>query len=389
MPITYALAIGSSAARTMRRVIIRSRIVAASLAVPALASLLLAPRSPMPAPSFVHLRLHSEYSVVDGTLRIDEAVAAAAADGMPALAITDLSNAFGLIKFYRAARAAGIKPIAGCDVWITHDNERDLPHRAILLAADRGGYLRLCDWMSRAFRTNQHRGRAELRREWFDEGTDGLIALSGGRHGDVGGALLQGNARSAERAASAWAARFPHRYYLEVQRAGFPDDDALVAATVGIASELALPVVATHPVQFASRDDFRPHEARVCIAEGHILADTRRPRRFTTEQYFTTQAEMAEKFADLPQALANTVAIAQRCNLAIPLGKNSPSGLSDARRASRSTSTCATRPRRGSSVGWRRSFRTRSCATGSAPSTSRASTSRPRPSRRWDSRATS
>ena len=158
--------------------------------------------------------------------------------------------------------------------------------------------------------------------EWFDEGTDGLIALSGGRHGDVGVALLQGNAKAAERAASAWAARFPNRYYLEVQRAGFADDDALVAATVGIASELALPVVATHPVQFASRDDFRPHEARVCIAEGHVLADTRRPRRFTTEQYFTTQAEMAEKFADLPQALANTVAIAQRCNLAIQLGKN-------------------------------------------------------------------
>jgi len=276
----------------------------------------------MPVPSFVHLRLHSEYSVVDGTLRIDEAVAAAAADGMPALAITDLSNAFGLIKFYRTARAAGIKPIAGCDVWITHDNERDLPYRAILLAAERSGYLRMCDWLSRAFRTNQHRGRAELRREWFDEGTDGLIALSGGRHGDVGGALLQGNAKAAERAASAWAARFPNRYYLEVQRAGFPDDDALVQATVAIASELALPVVATHPVQFATRDDFRPHEARVCIADGHILADTRRPRRFTTDQYFKTQAEMAEKFADLPQALANTVAIAQRCNLSIALGKN-------------------------------------------------------------------
>jgi DNA polymerase-3 subunit alpha len=276
----------------------------------------------MPAPSFVHLRLHSEYSVLDSTLRIDDAVAAAAADGMPALAITDLSNAFGLIKFYRAARAAGIKPIAGCDVWITNDNERDLPYRAILLAANRDGYLRLCEWLSRAFRTNQHRGRAELRRDWLDEGTGGLIALSGGRHGDVGVALLQGNAKAAERAASAWSARFPNRYYLEVQRAGQPDDDALVAATVGIASELALPVVATHPVQFASSDDFRAHEARVCIAEGHVLADTRRPRRFTTDQYFKTQAEMAEKFADLPQALANSVAIAQRCNLTVPLGKN-------------------------------------------------------------------
>ncbi|MCC6193557.1 MAG: DNA polymerase III subunit alpha [Burkholderiales bacterium] len=276
----------------------------------------------MPAPSFVHLRLHSEFSVVDGTIRIDEAVAAAAADGMPALALTDLANAFGLIKFYRAARTAGVKPIAGCDVWITHDNERDAPFRAILLAADRGGYLRLCQWLSRAYRGNQHRGRAELRKEWFAEGTEGLVALSGARHGDVGKALLQGNANRASRYAVQWAEWFPQRYYLEVQRAGQPEDEALTAATVGLAGELALPVVATHPIQFRTRADFRPHEARVCIAEGHILADTRRPRRFTADQHFLTQAEMAKRFADLPEALANSVAIAQRCNLTIPLGKN-------------------------------------------------------------------
>ncbi|MFO1317276.1 MAG: DNA polymerase III subunit alpha [Burkholderiales bacterium] len=276
----------------------------------------------MTAPSFVHLRLHSEYSVVDGTVRIDAAVAAAAADAMPALAITDLANAFGLVKFYKAARAAGVKPIAGCDVWLTHDAERDAPFRAILLAADRSGYLRLTEWLSRAYRHNQHRGRAELRREWFAEGTDGLIALSGGRAGDVGSALAQGNAAGAARAARDWAAWFPHRYYLEVQRAGHADDESLVAATVALAGELALPVVATHPVQFATREDFRAHEARVCIAEGHVLADTRRPRRFTADQYFTTQADMRERFADMPEALANSVAIAQRCNLTIPLGTN-------------------------------------------------------------------
>jgi DNA polymerase-3 subunit alpha len=275
----------------------------------------------MTVPSFVHLRLHSEYSVVDGTVRVDEAVAAAARDGMPALALTDLSNAFGLIKFYKAARAAGIKPIAGCDVWITHDAERDSPFRAILLAADRSGYLKLCEWLSRAYRSHQHRGRAELRREWFAEDTRGLIALSGARHGEVGAALVQGNAVGAARVAREWAAWFPQRFYLEVQRAGHPEDETLVGATVALAAELALPVVATHPVQFLHREDFRPHEARVCIAEGHILADTRRPRRFTTEQYFTTQEEMVERFADLPEALANTVAIAQRCNLSIPLGQ--------------------------------------------------------------------
>ncbi|MCC7326707.1 MAG: DNA polymerase III subunit alpha [Burkholderiales bacterium] len=274
----------------------------------------------MSEPSFVHLRLHSEFSIVDGTLRIDDAVAAAAADGMPALALTDLANAFGLIRFYKAARAAGVKPIAGCDVWITHDNERDSPFRAILLVADRSGYLRLCDWLSRAYRGNQHRGRAELKREWFAEGTHGLIALSGARQGEVGAALAQGNAAGAARAARDWAAWFPQRYYLEVQRAGFPDDEALVGATVALAAEVALPVVATHPVQFLARTDFRSHEARVCIAQGHVLSDTRRPRRFTTEQYFVTQAEMAARFADLPEALANSVAIARRCNLTIPLG---------------------------------------------------------------------
>ncbi|MEO8345076.1 MAG: DNA polymerase III subunit alpha [Betaproteobacteria bacterium] len=275
----------------------------------------------MTIPSYVHLRLHSEFSVVDSTVRIDAAVDAAVRDEMPALALTDLANAFGLIKFYKAARRAGLKPIVGCDVWITHDTERDRPFRAILLAASREGYLRLCDWLSRAHRTNQHRGRAEIRREWFAEGTEGLIALSGARDGDVGHALLQGNPAGASRAALEWSTAFPQRYYLEVQRAGHAQDNALVAATVALASALELPLVATHPIQFIGREDFRAHEARVCIAEGSILSDARRPKRFTSEQYFTTRADMAERFADLPEALANTVAIAQRCNLTISLGR--------------------------------------------------------------------
>jgi DNA polymerase-3 subunit alpha len=276
----------------------------------------------MSSPGFVHLRLHSEYSIADGTLRIDDAVAAAAADRMPALALTDLSNQFGLIKFYTAARARGLKPIAGCDVWIANDRERDQPSRALLLAATREGYLRLCNWLSQAYLTNQHRGRAELRRAWFDEGTDGIIALSGGRDGDVGQALLQNNGVAAGRLAAEWAARFPQRYVLEVQRAGHADDEALVAATVALAQQTGVPIAATHPIQYLRPGDFRAHEARVCIAEGHTLSDTRRPRRFSAQQHFLTQAEMAEKFADLPQALANTVAIAKRCNLTIPLGEN-------------------------------------------------------------------
>ncbi len=138
----------------------------------------------MPAPDFVHLRLHSEFSIADGTVRIDDAIAAAAADAMPALAVTDLGNAFGLVKFYKAARARGIKPIFGCDVWLTHEAERDQPFRALLLAQSRAGYLKLAEWLTRAYRGNQYRGRAEIRREWFAEGTDGLIALSGARAGE-------------------------------------------------------------------------------------------------------------------------------------------------------------------------------------------------------------
>ncbi|HTR59285.1 MAG TPA: DNA polymerase III subunit alpha [Casimicrobiaceae bacterium] len=277
---------------------------------------------PGSVPAFVHLRVHSEYSIVDGMLRIDDAVAAAARDRMPALALTDLANVFGLVKFYVASRKAGVKPIIGCDVWITHETERDAPHRLLLLCQSREGYLRLCDWLTRAYRTNQHRGRAELTRDWFAEGTAGLIALSGFRDGDVGHALEQGNAAGAGAAARSWAKLFPDRYYLEVQRAGHAGDDALTDATVRLAASEALPVVATHPVQFLTRAEFRAHEARVCIAEGYVLSDQRRPKRFAPEQYFNTQAEMEERFRDLPEALANSVAIAQRCNLAIPLGKN-------------------------------------------------------------------
>ncbi len=156
----------------------------------------------MPAmqPKFVHLRLHSEYSIVDGIARIDDAVAAAAADGMPALALTDLSNVFGMVKFYQAARGKGLKPVIGCDVWITNETDRDKPHRALFLCASRAGYLRLCDWLTRAYRSNQHRGRAEIRKEWLREsGTDGLIALSGAHLGDIGHALLADNAEQAKK----------------------------------------------------------------------------------------------------------------------------------------------------------------------------------------------
>ena len=276
----------------------------------------------MPNPAFVHLRLHSEFSITDGIVRIDEAVERAVADGMPALAITDLANVFGMVKFYKAARAAGVKPVIGCDVWITNESERDKPHRLLLLAQSRAGYLRLSDLLTRAWLQNQHRGRAEIKKSWFGEGTEGLIALSGAMQGDIGAALLQDHREPAERLAREWALLFPGRFYLELQRAGAPQTESYVEAAVRLAGSCSLPVVATHPVQFLKPEDFTAHEARVCIAEGHVLGDRRRPRTFTPKSYFLSQAEMGALFADLPEALANSVEIARRCNLTLELGKS-------------------------------------------------------------------
>jgi DNA polymerase-3 subunit alpha len=286
----------------------------------------------MPAPSFVHLRLHSEYSIVDGIVRLDEAVEAAAADGMPALGLTDLGNVFGMVKFYQEARARGVKPVLGCDVWLENEPDRDKPHRLLLLAQSRAGYLRLSDLLTRAYRGNRYRGRAELKRGWFAEaGTDGLIALSGAHHGDLGQALVADNQKLAQRLAREWQKLFPGRYYVELQRPGRNATvlgegsmpvETYVQRALKLASFLKLPVVATHPVQFVRPDDFRAHEARVCIAEGYRLSDPRRPRRFGPEQHFRTQAEMAEAFKDVPQALVNSVEIAKRCNLALELGKS-------------------------------------------------------------------
>jgi DNA polymerase III subunit alpha len=277
----------------------------------------------MAAPRFVHLRLHSEYSVTDGIVRLDAAVERAVQDGMAALALTDSANVFGMVKFYRAARAAGVKPIIGADCWVQGEVDADKPARLLLLCASRAGYLRLSDLLSRAWLKNQHRARAEIARAWLREtDNEGLIALSGAGAGDVGQALAAGNVAAAERLARQWAALFPDRFYVELQRAGFPHGETLVARSVELAARLSLPVVATHPVQFLDADDYRAHEARVCIAQGYVLGDQRRPRLFTTEQYFKSQEEMARLFADVPQALDNALEIARRCNLQIELGRS-------------------------------------------------------------------
>ncbi len=273
-------------------------------------------------PAFVHLRLHSEYSITDGMLRIDKAVDAAKKDGMPALALTDLSNFSGLVKFYKAARSKGIKPLAGADVYITNEADRDRPYRMLLLCQSADGYLRLCRLLSRAYLSNQHHGRPELRREWFvDEGTEGLIALSGAHLGDVGNALLSGNAAQARQFVRTWVGLFDRRFYIEVQRAGFSDEEIYIQLVLPLAAEFELPVVATHPAQFLGPDDFMAHEARVCIAEGYVINDKRRERAFREGQYFKTQEEMIALFADMPEALQNSVEVAKRCNLELVLGK--------------------------------------------------------------------
>ena len=275
-------------------------------------------------PRFVHLRMHSEYSISDGIVRIDGAVDAAAKDAQPALALTDLSNFFGLVRFYKAARAKGVKPIAGCDVWISGETEgaQRSASRALLLAKNHEGYLALCTLLSRAYLENAGQGRAELRFEWFAEaGTAGLIALSGAEGGDIGMAIAAGRDSMAIAHARRWARSFPRAFYLELQRYGQADAERYIAAATAIAGELDLPVVATHPVQFLARGEFVAHEARTCIAEGEILANPRRARRFTPEQYLKSQAEMEALFADIPSALVNAVEIAKRCNLELQLGK--------------------------------------------------------------------
>jgi DNA polymerase-3 subunit alpha len=288
----------------------------------------------MTAPIFTHLRVHTEYSIVDGLVRLDDLVAAAAKDHQPALAVTDLANMFCMVRFYKAARGKGIKPVVGVDAWITNDENRDKPSRVLILAKNRTGYLQLCDLLTQAWLTNQYKGRAEIRVEWLEAlatsvstlepevpQANALIVLSGAQFGEIGMAIDNGDIEKAERAAARWAKIFPGHFYIEIQRAGQPNQEQQVRHSVALASRLGLPVVATHPVQFISKDEFIAHEARVCIAEGEMLANAKRVRRFNENMCFKSQAEMAELFKDLPGALANSVEIAKRCNVTLTLGK--------------------------------------------------------------------
>ena len=271
--------------------------------------------------AFVHLRTHTEFSVADGTLRIDEAVAAAAADQQAALAITDLANLFGAIKFYSAARKRGVKPIIGADLWLEAAGGEKNASRLLVLVQNTQGYLNLCELLSRAWLHNEQRGQAFVKWDWLAELGAGLIVLSGAEQGAVGQALVAGDTARAQANAQRLAALFPQRFYVELQRAGLPGNEAHVRAAAALAAACGLPVVATHPVQFLAPDDFEAHEARVCVSEGEMLTNPRRVKRFGQDQYFKTQAQMEALFADLPSAVRNSVEIAKRCSLTLVLGK--------------------------------------------------------------------
>ena len=275
----------------------------------------------MTQPAFVHLRLHTEFSLEDSVVRVPELMARVASLGMAAVALTDEHNLFALVKFYRAAMGAGIKPLVGVDFRIRATQERQPWTRLTLLCQNDAGYRNLTRLVSRCYLEGQQGGMPQLDRDWLAAGsTVGLIALSGGAQGDVGRALQMERSTDANRHLDAWLALFGDRYYLEVSRLGRPEDAAQVARTVALAAARDVPLVATNDVRFLTPADFEAHEARVCIHDGALLADSARPRRYTTDQYLRSPQEMLELFADLPEALANSVEIARRCNLSLQLG---------------------------------------------------------------------
>ncbi|MCG6867900.1 MAG: DNA polymerase III subunit alpha [Gammaproteobacteria bacterium] len=271
---------------------------------------------------FIHLHLHTEYSLADGLVRIGPLMDSVAGAGMPAVALTDYNNLFALVKFYRAAEARGIKPLIGVDLRVSGTKGDEAPSRVVLLCRNGTGYRNLTRLVTRAYIEGQHDGAPLVERAWLREGHDGLIALSAAAEGDVGRALIGGNPAQAASRLAFWQACFGDDYYLEVQRTGRDRDEMLLHATVDLALKHGSPVVATNDVRFLRREDFEAHEVRVCIHDGRTLDDPRRPRRYSEQQFLRTPREMAALFADLPEALENTVEIARRCNVSMTFGKN-------------------------------------------------------------------
>lgn len=276
-------------------------------------------------PAYVPLRAHSEYSITDSIIRIKDYVALAKEQGVPALALTDLMNTFGLLKFYKACRSAGIKPICGADIRVENPDNPDTPYRALLLVRNHAGYIRLNELLTAAYEApDRDPHTPQLRQAWLETGDNGgLLCLSGAHLGEVGMHLMRGAYEQAAAAAEKYAAWFPDAFYLELQRLPEkPEWETAVSGSLKIAAAQNLPVVATHPVQFLRREDYQAHDVRVCIAGGWTLNDTKRPHDFVPGQYLADPAEIQNRFADIPSALANSAEIAKRCNLTLTLGKN-------------------------------------------------------------------
>jgi len=273
-------------------------------------------------PEFVHLRVHSEFSLVDGIVKIKPLVKRLADFNMPAVAITEQSNLFSLVKFYRATQGQGIKGIVGADVLVFNPEEPTSPFRLTLLALNQQGYITLTELISIAYQEGQHLDVPMLKKQWIEENNQGLIALSGAMDGDIGIDLLADKVTEAEQKSSYWSGIFEQGFYLEIQRVGKRDEERYIKAAVDLAVKMDLPVVATNDVRFIDATDFDSHEVRVCINQGRILDDSRRPKDYTNQQYLRSTEEMQALFADIPEALENTVEIAKRCNVVLSLGKN-------------------------------------------------------------------
>ncbi len=274
------------------------------------------------APSFVHLRVHTEFSLVDSMVRVKPLMAALAKDHIPAVALTEQSNLFAMVKFTRAALAAGIKPIIGVDVWVRQEDEQGLPYRMVLLCKNREGYLNLSQLISKSYLEGQHGGVPMVQVAWVKQFSGGLIALSGGREGEVGRALLAGQKGLAQERLDYWKSVFPNSFYLELVRTGREHEEAYIVEAVELALQTQTPVVATNDVRFLNADDFDAHEVRVCITGGRTLDDPRRSKNYSNQQYLRTAEEMQALFEDIPEALENSVEIAKRCNLVTVLGKS-------------------------------------------------------------------
>ena len=270
---------------------------------------------------FIHLRVHSDFSMMDGLNKVKPILGKVAALEMPAVAITDQMNMCGLVKFYSEAHNLGIKPIIGTDFWVTNEAFGDEPFRLTLLAMNNEGYKNITILISKAYLRGHLAHRAVIDQAWLAEHAEGVIILSGAQHGDVGVGLMKNNAKLLDSALAFYESYFPDRFYLELIRTGRQGEEDYLHHAVELAEQRGLPVVATNEVCFIDREGFEAHEIRVCIHDGYTLDDNRRPKRYSEQQYLRTAEEMAELFSDIPEAIENTVEIAKRCNVTVRLNE--------------------------------------------------------------------